>query len=143
MTAGTLAKVSTLLMTVGLPHRPLSRGIGRPHARLAALAFDRMDQRRLLAADESPGAQADFEVELEARAEDVLAQQALRAALVDRMLDPLDRHRILGADVEEPCRAPMAYPAMIMPSITFSGSHSSMLRSMKAPGSPSSALQMR
>ena len=56
-------------------------GIGRPHARLAALAFDRVDQRRLLAADEGAGAEADFQVEVEARAEDVLAQQAVAAAL--------------------------------------------------------------
>ena len=51
-------------------------GIRRADARLAALAFDRVDQRRLLAADERPGAQADLQVEIEARAEDVLAQQA-------------------------------------------------------------------
>ena len=86
---------------MGLPHRPLLGGIRRADAGLAALALDRVDQRRLLAADEGPGAQADFQVEIEARAEDVLAQQAPLAALLDRPLDPLDGHRIFGADVEE------------------------------------------
>ena len=37
----------------------------------------------------------------------------------------------------------MARPAISMPSSTVWGSPSRMLRSMKAPGSPSSALQMR
>ena len=101
MIAGTLAKVSTLLMTVGLPHRPLLGRIRRPDARLAALALDRVDQRRLLAADEGPGAEADLQVEVEAGAEDVLAQQPALAALVDGVLDPLDGQRVLGADVEE------------------------------------------
>ena len=102
MIAGMLAKVSTLLITVGLPHRPLSVGIRRADARLAALALDRVDQRRLLAADEGPGAEADLQVEVEARAEDVLAQQARTArhwsiAFWIRS----DGQRILGADVEE------------------------------------------
>ena len=47
------------------------------------------------------GAQPDFQVEIEARAEDVLAQQAPLAALPDRVLDPLDGHRIFGPHVEE------------------------------------------
>ena len=42
-----------------------------------------------------------------------------------------------------PCDAPIAYAAMIMPSMMACGVPSSRLRSMKAPGSPSSALQTR
>ncbi len=60
-----------------------------------------MDQGRLLAADEGPGAQADFQVEIEARAENVLAQQAPPAALVDRPFDPPNGHGVFGTDVEE------------------------------------------
>ena len=77
------------------------RGIGRADPRLPALAFNRMDQGRFFAADEGPRAEADFQVEIEARAEDVLAQQAPGAALVDGVLDAADGHRVLGADIEE------------------------------------------
>ena len=41
----------------------------------------------------------------------------------------------------KPCFAPMARAAITMPSRTACGSLSMMLRSMNAPGSPSSALQ--
>ncbi len=51
---------------------------GRPRARHAALALDRGDQRRLLAADEGAGALLDLEPEGEAGAEDV-ARRAARA----------------------------------------------------------------
>ena len=43
------------------------RRIGRPRPRRAALAFDRGDQRRLLAADEGAGAEPDVDVEAETR----------------------------------------------------------------------------
>ena len=85
---------------MGLPHRPRSVGYGRPDRRLAPLALDRVDQRRLLAADERPGAEPDLQIEIEARAQDVLAQQAVLAAQADRVLDPLDGQRVLGADVD-------------------------------------------
>ena len=41
-------------------------GIGRPRPRLAQAAFDRGDQRRLLAADEGAGPALDLDVEVEA-----------------------------------------------------------------------------
>ena len=53
-------------------------------ARLAALALDRLEQRRLLAADVGAGAAADLDVEVEAGAEDVAAEQAGRARGRDR-----------------------------------------------------------
>ena len=40
-----------------------------------------------------------------------------------------------------PWRAPIANAPMVIPSMTLNGSPSRMDRSMKAPGSPSSALQ--
>jgi len=55
----------------------------------------------------------------------------------------LDRQRVLGAHVDVAVRAPMAYEPMIMPSSTACGSPSMIEASMKAPGSPSSPLQMR
>ena len=56
-------------------------GEGRAVARLAALAFQRFDQGRLLAADVGPRAHVDLDVEVESLAAgDVLAQQILLAA---------------------------------------------------------------
>ena len=95
-----LAKVSTLLRTVGLPHRPLTAGNGGRGPRLAAVALDGGHQRGLLAADEGAGAHADLEVEVEAGAQDVLAQQAVLARLLDGVLEPLDGQRVLGAHVD-------------------------------------------
>ena len=78
---GTLHSVSTLLTTVGLPHRPLDLGIGRLGARIGALAFERIEQRGLFAAHIAPG--ADMEVQLEAvfRAKDIPAQIAVSGML--------------------------------------------------------------
>ena len=63
----------------------------RLRARLAAVALDRLEERRLLAADVCAG--ADPELELES--------VQLRRARVDRVLQPLVGERVLGADVEE------------------------------------------
>ena len=92
--SATQARVSTLLMIVGLPHRPGDGGERRAGAGHAALAFDRGDQRGLLAADEGPGALLDLDVKVEARAQDVVAQQtvALRPARWRRA----DRSRASG-----------------------------------------------
>ena len=60
---GTVASEITLLMTVGLPNRPLMRRQRRLGADLAALALQAFQQRGLLAADIGAGADAHFEVE--------------------------------------------------------------------------------
>ena len=52
-------------------------------ARLAALALDRLEERRLLAADVGAGAAPELDVEGEARAEDVGAEEAGGARRVD------------------------------------------------------------
>ena len=72
-------------------------------------------------------------------------EQAALARLLEGVTQPLDGERVLVAhvDVALPARcAPIAKAAMIMPSITECGLPSSTERSMKAPGSPSSPLQM-
>ena len=79
-------------------------GFGRERRlerRLAALAFHRVDEGGLFAADERAGAVADFDVEVEPRAENVLAEQAVFAGLGDGNLEPLDGERVFGADVDE------------------------------------------
>ena len=70
-----LAKVSTLLMRVGWPQRPLVGRVGRARPRRAAVALDRGDEGRLLAADEGAGADADVDAEAEAGVEDAAAQE--------------------------------------------------------------------
>ena len=55
----------------------------------------------------------------------------------------LHRKGVLGAHIDIPLSAAMARDAMIMPSTTLCGSPSMMPMSMKAPGSPSSPLQIR
>ena len=79
--AGTLTSVSTLLTAVGLPNRPDLDRERRLVARLAAPALDRVEERRLLAADVGAGAAPDLDVEGEARAQDVVAQVAGRAGV--------------------------------------------------------------
>ena len=67
MIGATLAKVSTLLMSVGLVPQPGLGRVRRPRARRAATALDRGDQRRLFAAHEGAGAEPDLDVEARTR----------------------------------------------------------------------------
>ena len=67
MIGAMLPKVSTLLISVGLPHRPLWAGIGRARYRLATAAHDRGHQCGLFAADEGAGADAHVDAEVETR----------------------------------------------------------------------------
>ena len=69
--------------------------------RLAAVALDRLEERRLLAADVRAGADAQLDVEREAGAENVVAEQARGARLGERVLEPRVRERVLRAHVDE------------------------------------------
>ncbi len=73
---------------------------GRAGARLAAFAFDRGDQRGFFTADERAGALADFQVEGEIGAENVLAQEAEFARLLDGNVQVLHRDRVFRAAVD-------------------------------------------
>ncbi len=77
MMGAMLANVSTLLISVGWPHKPDCGRIGRARPRRAALAFDGRDQRGLFAAHERAGAQADVDAEIEVAAADAVAEQSL------------------------------------------------------------------
>ena len=79
---------------------PLGR-VGRAQPRHAALAFEREDQRGLLAADERAGALPDFEAKRELRTKNVFAQVAALFRLSDRRADVPHGQRVFGADVEE------------------------------------------
>src|SRR5205085_6986923 len=69
-------------------------------ARLAPVPLDRLEESRLLAADIRAGADAELDVEGEAGAHDVAAEQSSRARVRERVLQALVRERILGAHVD-------------------------------------------
>ena len=75
-------------------------GIRGADSRRAAFAFQRRQQRGLLAADERPGPFLDAEIEAKIAAENALAQQSAGPALSNRLLDPLDRQGILRANIK-------------------------------------------
>ena len=82
MIAGTLARVSTLLIIVGRPNRPPLGRIRRAQPGCATAALDRRHERRLLAADERSGADADLDLEVEVGLEDATAEQAAAACRI-------------------------------------------------------------
>ena len=69
-------------------------------ARLAALALDRLEERRFLATDVRAGATPDLDVERETRTEDVRPEQPGIARGSDRMANSGLRLRVLTTDVE-------------------------------------------
>ena len=115
------------------------RRLGAHHA---ALAFEALEQRRLLAADIGAGADADLDVEIVSASRRCRAEAAIAARRGDRRRHRRDGVRIFRADVDDsPWLAPTAMPAIAMPSISRKGSPSMIMRSAKVPESPSSALQ--
>ena len=76
----TLTSVSTLLTTRRLAEQPDLDRERRLVARLAAVALDRVEDRRLLTADVGAGAAHDRDVEARTRPEDVVAEVAAARA---------------------------------------------------------------
>ena len=101
MIAGTVASVSTLLISVGSLVEALVGREGRLQARVAALALERVEQARLLAADVGAGAAVHDEREGVLGAEDVLADVARLARFVERRLEHVGLQHVLAADVDE------------------------------------------
>src|SRR5262249_42410302 len=75
------------------------RGEGRLVPRLATIAFDGIEERRLFAADVGAGAAAQLDVELESATEDVFAQQPIFATQVDGVGDAFGCQRIFSAHI--------------------------------------------
>ncbi len=98
---GTVASVSTLLMSVGPAYRPSIAGNGRLEPRVAALALQRVQQAGLLAADVGAGAAMEHQRHREVRAEDPLAHEAGVGGLGDRRLQDVGLELVLAADVDE------------------------------------------
>ena len=69
-------------------------------ARLRALAFERFEQRRLFARFVRARAAMDEDVAVEARSENVLAEESARVGLVDRVLEHVLHVEELAADVD-------------------------------------------
>ncbi len=93
MIQGTAAKVSVLLIVVGLPYRPNAGRERRLEARLALLAFERFQQRGFFAADVGAEAVVGVQLEAEVAAQDVVAQEAGRARLFQRFFEALVHRR--------------------------------------------------
>ncbi len=68
---------------------------------LAAEPLERVEQRRFLAADVGPGAGVHDHVQVQVRAEDLLAEIAGRPRLGDGELEPPDHVHDLAAHVDE------------------------------------------
>ena len=73
----------------------------RLEARHAALALERLEQAGLLAADVRARAAVHDDLEIEARTEDVLAEEALRARVGERLREAVVAERELAAQVDE------------------------------------------
>ena len=79
----------------------LDRGEGRLQPRVAALALERVEQRRLLAADVGAGAAVDDQLEVAARPQDVFAEVAGLVGFGDRGVEDVGLRVVLAADEDE------------------------------------------
>ena len=139
---GTLAQVSTLLMLVGRPPRPRWAGKGGRGRGCPRLPFDGGKERRLLPAHERPRPLEHVQAEGKTGPQDVLAQKPQLLGLSDGDPKVLHCQGVFGPDVDVALIDPDGIDPISIPSITAWGFPSRTLRSMYAPGSPSSALQM-
>ncbi len=127
-----------------LAEEPGLCGKRRLIARLAAMPFNRIEQRGLFTADVSARAAAELDLEIHAAAKNVLPQKTFPARGLNGVRKTLRRQRIFATqDRCNRCSAPVTSAAMVMPSRTANGSPSMTSRSLKVPGSDSSALQIR
>ena len=122
----------------------LVRGERGLQARVAALALERVEQRRLLAADVGALAAVHPQLEREVRAEDALAD----VALLPSPPRPPSRGSSACSSYSPRMKmnarfAPAARAAMMIPSIRRCGFFCISRRSLNVPGSDSSALQQR
>ena len=140
MISGTLAQVSTLFRTLGLSHRPLMLeriyfGLGSP-----ALPSRAVIRARRFAADEGAGALVHVNREIKAGAQDVLPEKTVLLGLLDGDVHILHRQGVFLADVDIALVGADGIGADGQPLEDGVGISFEEARSMKAPGSPSSAL---
>ena len=77
-------------------------GERRPGADLPAASLEAFEECRLLAADISAGADADLDVEAEAGAADIRAEEALMPGRVEGRAEGGVGRRLLGAQIHIP-----------------------------------------
>ena len=116
--------------------------IGRAGHRLTDIALHRTDESGLFAADKGAASLADLNVKVEALAQDVFPQEAHGPGLLQGDEQMLDGQGVLGAHIDASLAGADGVGADDHPLQHRWGSPSMMLRSMKAPGSPSSPLQI-
>jgi hypothetical protein len=85
------------LITVGLPQSPRSAAL----ARVGPAPLDRGQERGLFTGDEGASAADDLEVEIEARAQDILSEESVLPGLLEGRADAGERQRVFVADVEK------------------------------------------
>ena len=85
----------------GLAPEAFLRGERRPRMGTAGKAFKRGDEGCFFAADECSCALHQLDVEVEATIEDVVAEQAVFACLLDGAVEAAHGQRIFGADVDD------------------------------------------
>ena len=95
--AGTVARDSTLLTMVGLFQTPTDAGEGRLDPGVAPFAFDGLDERGFLAADIRAAAGLHLNVEAEAGALDVVAQEILGLRGLDGLIEAVHGEVIFAA----------------------------------------------
>src|SRR5262249_22740285 len=100
MIHGTTASVSTLLTTVGPPYSPTTAGNGGFRRRMAALAFERFEQRGLFAANVRARARVHIDVAVESGTEDVFAEEAALISLREGLLHNLQDVPVFAANVD-------------------------------------------
>ena len=136
MIVGTVAIVQTLLICGRRVVEALDRRERRPRARLAAPALERVEQRRLLAADVRAGAAVDDDLDV--------AEDPRVARLVDGGLEDLVLGQVLAADVDEDVASTRSRARRSgSPRSGGAGRVVITSRSLNAPGSDSSALTTR
>jgi hypothetical protein len=115
---------------------------GRPVARRAALALERFEQRRFLAADIGAGAELDPDVEIEPfAAADIGAEQPEAAAGLQDFLKRVPQIGILAPEIDQPVPRAERVAGDRHAVEHQIGNSDSSTRSLNVPGSPSSALQ--
>ena len=97
---GTLARLITLLTTVGLPRKPSIAGSGGPVTHLAALTLQALKERGLLTTDIGTGGLAYLDMEVLTAALYIITKITLSDCQFYRAIHRLDRLRILGTEVD-------------------------------------------
>ncbi len=108
----------------GRAHVEAERGgeIRRLDARIRALAFERFDQAGLLAADVGAGAAVDVDLQVEAGAEDVGADEIAAAGFLDRLFQDARGLGKFLADVDVGEVRADGEAEITMPSMSWCGS---------------------